>query len=227
METKTDDRPVVLTGHYGSGKSELAVNLALKLSRDAGHIAVVDLDIANPYFRSREAADRLKRHGVRLVGNAYGYDITQDLPALSSSIKQYLGSPDFKCIVDVGGNESGARVLNQFSDVLREKDAKLFIVVNVFRPETDTVSKTISMIKSIEAETGQFISGILNNSNMLRKTKPHHISYGFNMLLEVSKQTGIPIVASCACEDLCGEISGSCGSLMPIEILMRPGWLDM
>jgi energy-coupling factor transporter ATP-binding protein EcfA2 len=222
-----DARPAVLTGHYGSGKSELAVNLALQMSEDADRIAVVDLDIMNPYFRSREAAAELSGRGVELVSNAYGFDITQDLPALSPRIRGYLSSPEYRCVVDVGGNAGGARVLNQFADVLLDRGAAQYMVVNVFRPETSDADKIIAMIRDIEKEAGKAVDGLINNSNMLKETKPEHVLRGLRILTEVSGRTGIPVVANCAEEAVCGGLRGRCEGLVPIRLYLRPRWLDM
>jgi len=218
--------PIVLTGHYGSGKSELAVNLAVRLARSAGDTVVMDLDIANPYFRSREMAGVLRARGVKLVSNAYGFDITQDLPAVSPQVKSFLGNVHYKRIVDVGGNSSGARVLNQFSDTLIESEAKILAVVNVYRPETDDAEKIITMIESIETEIGRKVDGILNNANMLRETEPIHVLNGLRILMEVSEKTGIPVVANCAEKEVCKRLPKSCRPSLPIYLYMRPAWLD-
>ena len=218
---------MVLTGHYGSGKTEIAINLAMMLSQTAGHVVVVDLDIANPYFRSREAYKRLSAAGIGLVSNAYGYDITADLPALPASAKTCIGDMGVKCVVDVGGNDSGARVLRQYRNELQNSNAAFFMVVNVFRPETDSVAKIIKMIRSIEAETGRPMAGLLNNSNMLRSTKPIHVIRGSRILKSVSERTGIPVVADCTEERHMDSLEGYCEELMPITLYMRPRWLDM
>lgn len=218
--------PIVLTGHYGSGKTEIAVNLALLLSRAARQVAIVDLDIANPYFRSREAVKRLSEEGVRLVSNAYDCDITADLPALSASVKSYIGDSNTNLVIDVGGNDSGARILNQYRDELKGSNAAFYIVVNVFRPETDNADKIIEMINSIEAETGTPIEGLINNSNMLRETKPIHVISGYRILKTVSERTGIPVVANFAEEKFADSLEDCCEGFIPISLYMRPRWLD-
>ena len=217
----------MLTGHYGSGKSELAVNLAVRLARAGGDTVVMDLDIANPYFRSREMAGELRERGVELIGNAYGYDITQDLPALSPRIKSYLGNDRYKRVVDVGGDNSGARVLNQFSEALSESEARMLMVVNVYRPETENAEKIIAMIHSIEAETGRKTAGMLNNSNMLRVTRPEHILNGLRILMEVSEMTGIPVVANSAEKEVCENLPESSCPSLPMDLYLRPAWLDL
>jgi len=217
---------VVLTGHYGSGKTEISINLAMMMSQFSDHVVVVDLDIANPYFRSRELDKRLNEKDIRLVGNAYGYDIAADLPALSASAKSFLGNDEYQCVVDVGGNGTGARVLNQYRDGLHGK-AVCYMVVNIYRPETDDAGKIIEMIHSIEAEMGTSIDGLINNSNMLRETMPIHIVVGHQVLKNVSERTGIPIIANCVEERFVDALTNCCDELVPISLYMRPHWLDM
>jgi hypothetical protein len=203
------------------------MNLAVRAARTEGNVAVIDLDIANPYFRSRESEKKLNDHGVRLVSNAYGYDITADLPSLSAAVKSFLGNKDYHCIVDAGGNDSGARVLTQYKNELNESAACFYMVVNVYRPETDTAGKVIGMIHRVEAETGKQIDGLINNSNLLRETESIDILRGFGILDKVSSKTGIPIVANCAEERFAGELYGCGCEVVPISLYMRPRWLDM
>ena len=130
----------IITGHYGSGKSELSVNMVTELKKQYDKVAIVDLDIANPYFRSRERQDMMEDMGIEVFHNSFGYDITQDLPALSAAIKKPLENKDYHTIVDAGGDDSGARVLNQFRKYFLADDCEMIFVINANRPETATVS---------------------------------------------------------------------------------------
>jgi hypothetical protein len=226
MDTK---RVCILTGHYGSGKTEVSLNLAMHLrARHKGPVGLVDLDIANPYFRSREMQARLKTAGVDLIGSTFGHDITAELPALSSEIHRPLDDKRYRCVIDVGGNDSGARVLNQFGDKLRADDVGMVAVVNVFRPETDTVDKIRRMVASIEAETGLLVQGLINNSNLLRETDPEDFAYGIRLMEEAAKAIAIPIVANCYAIHLTPVPNvAAYNVILPIQIYMRPKWLDM
>jgi hypothetical protein len=221
------DRPIVLTGHYGSGKTELAVNLAIKKKQTRQAVAIIDLDIANPYFRSREMQRQFTAMGIDLISNAYNCDITADLPALSPAIGRFIGDRRYGCVIDVGGNDSGARILNQYKARLGESGASVYIVVNVYRPETGTASKIVAMIRSIESETGQRIQGIINNSNLLRATTAGHIADSMKTVNEASEMSGIPVVANCCEEKYRAELATHCGNILPIALHMRPKWLDM
>jgi hypothetical protein len=219
--------PVVLTGHYGSGKTEIAVNLAVKKKTAMKKAALIDLDIANPYFRSREMSGMFREMGIELVSNAYGYDIAADLPALSPMVGRCLTNGIVGCVVDVGGNDSGARVLNQYRRQLNESNADFYIVVNVYRPETDSPQKIVSMIDSIQRETGQKIDGIINNSNLLMATSPEHIIDSMSVVAAASVQSGVPVVVHCCEERFYDELSSVCDTVLPIKLHMRPKWLDM
>jgi hypothetical protein len=219
--------PIVLTGHYGSGKTELAVNLAAKKRAAKRSVAVIDLDIANPYFRSREMQGMFSAMGIELVSNAYGYDIAADLPALSPKVGRCIEDRGHDSVIDVGGNDSGARILNQYKAQLGESGANVYIVVNVYRPETDAAEKIIDMICSIEAETGQRRKGIINNSNLLRATSVEHIADSVKTTKKASMMSGVPVVAHCCEERHYGALASFCEGALPIKLYMRPKWLDM
>ena len=107
-------RITLVTGHYGSGKTEVSVNLAVDLKKEYEKVAILDLDIMNPYFRSRERQKMMEDLGIMVQFNSFGYDITEDLPALSAALKTPLENKEYMAVVDVGGDSDGAKVLNQF-----------------------------------------------------------------------------------------------------------------
>jgi MinD-like ATPase involved in chromosome partitioning or flagellar assembly len=216
----------VLTGHYGSGKTELAINFAVFSKQINSDVALIDLDIANPYFRSREKTAMLSEKGIELISNAYEYDITADLPAISPKIEKCITNRNCSCVIDAGGNDSGARILNQYNAALKDVNAKILIVVNVYRPETDSIGKIMRMIRSIEIEIGLKIHGIVNNSNLLRATRFKQIVCGMDILASASEITGIPVVANCCERKFYKDLTGCCDNAFPIDLFMRPEWLD-
>ena len=223
-------RVTLIVGHYGSGKTEVSVNLVMSLKNEYDKVAILDMDIANPYFRSRERQAFLEEKGVAVHFNSFGYDITEDLPALSAAMRTPLENKDYHVIADVGGDDAGARVLNQFRKYfVDEDDCEMLMVVNANRPQTDTPEGAIYHIDAIRRETGLKVAGLINNTHLLRETKTGDIIKGYEMCREIEKRTGIPLRFSTCVAELAGELArvGPDDMLIyPINLFMRPTWLD-
>ena len=239
-----------IVGHFGSGKTEFAVNYALDLRKVLDQVAILDMDIANPYFRSRERQALMIEKDIDIHFNTYGFDISEDLPAITATVRAPLENKDYTTVVDVGGNDSGARIINQFRKYFLEEDSRMLAVLNLNRPDTETVETCIDHIRSIEIETEVQISGIINNTHMLRETTVEDIIYGYEMCSEVSKRLGIPVVYNTCVTELLDELlaeaegkkiktnvvdipngldSNEASDVMniyPITLQMRPTWLD-
>lgn len=221
-------RITVIAGHFGSGKTEFSVNLAMKLKEEHEKVALLDLDIANPYFRSRERQKLLEDAGVKVYYNTFGYDITEDLPAVSAVLRAPLEDEECFTVVDVGGNDSGARVLKQFAKYFRNDDCMLLCVLNSSRPETDSVQGMITSLRSIEEETGLKVDGLVNNTHMLTETGPDDVLKGRAMCSKVLEKSGIPLVWNvCWKEHEKALEEAGCDKLFPVRIYMRPTWLDL
>ena len=227
-------RITAIAGHYGSGKTEFSVNLALDLKKEKDKVAILDMDIANPYFRSRERQKMMESEGINVIFNTYGFDITEDLPAITAALRGPLENEEFTAVVDVGGNDSGARVLKQFEKYFRRDDCELLCVLNANRPETDTVEGMLEHLHSIEIETGLKFHGVINNTHLLRETTADDIVKGYKLCRQVSDKLGIPIVWNTCHEDLLGDLKQLIAdeniegleNIYPIKLYMRPSWLD-
>jgi len=227
-------RITAIAGHYGSGKTEFSVNLAFDLKKEKEKVAILDMDIANPYFRSRERQKMMESEGISVIYNTFGFDITEDLPAITAAMRGPLENTDFTTVVDIGGNDSGARVLKQFEKYFRRDDCELLCVLNANRPETDTVEGMIEHLQSIEIETGLKFHGIINNTHLLRETTANDIIKGYKLCKQVSDKLGIPIVWNTCREDLLDELTHlisdqkleDLDNIYPIKLYMRPSWLD-
>ena len=137
------------------------MNHVINLKKQYDKVAILDMDIANPYFRSRERQEFLEDMGITIHFNSFGYDITEDLPAISACMKAPLENKDYMVVADVGGDNAGARVLNQFKKYfVDESDCEMLIVVNANRPETDTLEGALYHIQTIQAETGLKVKGL-------------------------------------------------------------------
>ena len=227
-------RVTVIAGHYGSGKTEFAVNLALGLKekidseKRCEKVALLDMDIANPYFRSRERQKMLEDAGIEIIYNTFGFDITEDLPAITAAVRGPLENKDYHVVVDVGGNDSGARILKQFGKYLVGDDVELLCVLNGNRMETDTVDGMLEHLESIEVETGLKFDGIINNTHMLTETTAEDVVKGYQLCSEVADKLGIPIAVNTCREDLLEDLKAlmDMENVYPIKLYMRPSWLD-
>ena len=227
-----DRRIMVVTGHYGSGKTEFCVSLAMRLAR-LGYgpykkLALIDLDIANPYFRSRERKQLLEDAGVSVYGNAYEHEITAELPALGANIRTPLEDRDCRVIVDVGGNDTGALVLNQFEKYLGPEEALFLIVVNANRPETRDLEGALEHLRAIEAKTGRRFDGVINNGHMLLETSDSDIERSHRLCRRLCEETGLFLWCDCYPEGVVpeAEVAGQYEYLMPLGLYMRPSWID-
>lgn len=183
-------RITILTGHYGSGKSEIAVNLAVDKKIDM----LVDLDIVNPYFRSRSVRDLLNEHGVELIESPIENASGSDLPFISSKGSRPFVNRDLTAIFDLGGTKLGAKVLIQFKDFIKNYDEIDFLVViNIFRPETATAEQIIKTIQELEGGAQLRVSGLINNTNLMNETEVDMIHQGETVIKEVSERLNIPI----------------------------------
>lgn len=227
-------RITLIVGHYGSGKTECSVNRVVQLKKSCKHVAILDMDIANPYFRSRERQELLEDLGISVHHNSFGYDITEDLPALSACMRAPLEDQRFTVVADVGGDSAGARVLNQFRKYFTDpSDCEMLLVVNANRPETDTVEGALYHLRTIEQETGLPVAGLINNTHMLRQTTPQDILRGYELCRQLSQQTEIPIRCSTCIRGLVPQLKEEAARqgvgelcIWPIDLYMRPTWLD-
>jgi len=227
-----DRRILVVTGHYGSGKTEFCVSLAMRLARMGygpyRRLALIDLDIANPYFRSRERKAVLEAAGVGVYGNAYEHEITAELPALGANIRAPLEDKDCRVIVDVGGNDTGALVLNQFEKYLGPDEALFLIVVNANRPETRDLEGALAHMEAIEGKTGRRTDGVINNTHLLLETRAADIERGHRLCERFCDTTGRFLWCDCYPEGIvpAEEIAGKYEYPMPLGLYMRPSWID-
>ena len=222
----------MIAGHYGSGKTELAVSLALRLSEERGgpfeRLSVVDLDVANPYFRSRERQELLRSHGVSLYADTFGSTGTAaELPALTAALRAPLEDPSCRTLIDLGGNDAGARVLRQFSKYFAGEDHELWIVVNFRRYETRDIASAQAHVEAIEKELGIGPSCLVNNTHLLRETTKDILLEGHEKAVRLAEEIGRPLLFTCYPAALVRpEALENIGPLMPLGMYMRPSYLD-
>ena len=214
-------RITFIAGHYGSGKSEFSLNLAINKNVDM----LIDLDIVNPYFRSRELEEELNKLGIKLISSSLKNALGSDLPFLSSDVFLPFYNKNIHAIYDLGGNDIGSRVFRQFGDLYDEEEVDLFLIINVYREETKTKDLIIKMIKSIETSSGIKVTGLINNSNYLRETKISDILFGEKIILEVSKALNLPVVYTAIYQELKATKNSFKGEIIPLQLYLRKQWL--
>ena len=159
----------IVTGHYGTGKTEFSVNLALALAADGERVMLADLDIVNPYFRSRERKALLEAAGVTLVTSSQAA-AHADIPALPAELLTIFENRGLRGVLDIGGDPVGARVLARFRPKIEVEDYQLIYVLNANRPEVRTKEAAITYLRNIETTTGLTCSGIVNNTHLCGET---------------------------------------------------------
>ncbi len=181
---------VVICGNYGSGKTETAVNLAIKKKQDGMDVKIADLDLVNPYFRTREARGLLKNMDIDVVLPDIKY-MHADLPILTPAVAGIIQQPSELTILDAGGDDAGVTVLAALADHLSQKEVHMLQVINPFRPFTQNVEGCIKIKEEIEESSKLKITGIVSNANLIDETTIEHIFKGHELLIAVSKATGI------------------------------------
>ena len=214
-------RLTIVTGHYGTGKTEFSVNLALALAAEGARTALADLDIVNPYFRSRERRELLEGAGVRLIAASQAL-ADADVPALPAELHAVLEDRSVRGVLDVGGDPSGARVLARYRPRILKEDYQLLCIVNAARPEVRTAERSAEVLRAIETVTGLACTGLVNNTHLCGETAPEDIREGAALAEEVSQITGIPVVCHTAerrFQDRLRDLP-----LFPMEIRMKKPW---
>jgi len=197
---KSDEKISIFIGAYGSGKSEVAVNFALLLSNRLhkrcldgfNQIALADLDMINPFFRSVDAKNVLTDHAVSVIFPPFA-NTNVDVPALPGEIFSVFDQPKIRAVLDIGGEDLGARVVSSLKSRILTVSYATYMVVNMNRPFTDSKEKIIHMMHELEEATGLATNGIVNNTNMLSLSRIEDLTDANKVLTEVQKETGVPL----------------------------------
>lgn len=215
-------RVTLLCGHYGSGKTNAAVNMALDLAKVGKKTLLADLDIVNPYFRAKDSSDDLKKHGIRLICSEYA-NTNLDIPALPQDIYTITDDRTYSAVIDVGGDDRGAYALGRIAPALKEEnDFDCLLVINKFRPLTPDAASVDEVRKEIEAAGRLPFTGIVNNSNLGAQTTAEDVLSSVDFAKEVSALTGLPIVMTCFEKRLLKELSGKVENPFVLTLQRRP-----
>ena len=220
-----DKRIRIIIGHYGSGKSEFSVNYAMKLAKQGKKVALADIDIVNMYFRSREKREQLEDMGIRVIGS--GIDTPSiEVPSISAEVYTPLQDESYDMVLDVGGDPVGARALGRYVDYFKDGNYDCFFVINANRPETQTVEKVIEYIGKIQDVSRVKVTGLVNNTHLLKETSAEDILRGQKLALEVEKETGIELKYISVLENVIPDLPKDLkGEIFPIDLTMREEWM--
>ena len=201
-------RVTLFAGHYGSGKTNLAVNFALHLAEQGQAVTIADLDIVNPYFRTKDSAELLARAGIPLISPAYA-NTNVDLPALPREVYELVARRDRYAVLDIGGDDRGAYALGRYAPmILEENDYEMLFVVNLHRPLTKTPADALEVMREIEVAGGIPFTGIVNNSNLGELSDADTLKKTEAAVAELSRLSGLPIRFSAAEAKIANELDG-------------------
>lgn len=221
-----DNRIRIIIGHYGSGKTEFSVNYAINLSKESKRkVALADLDVVNPYFRSREQGALLETYNINVL-SSYVKGSGSDLPSVSADVLGPLQNPDYDVVLDVGGDSMGARTLARYTEYFVEGEYDMFCVINANRPETQNLDGVLGHIAAIERTTKTKVTGLINNTHLLRYTTIEDVLMGQELCKKVSDALNIPIKYTSIIHTLVEEVPDSIeGTIIPIKMIMREDWM--
>jgi len=216
---------VVIVGNYGSGKTEVAINLAVVKQAEGVPVRIADLDLVNPYFRTREARHQLQELGIDVVIPPEKY-LHADLPILSPDVAAMIRQPSPLVILDVGGDHVGANVLAAVADAFGDTLPQMLQVVNPYRPFTESVAGCMKIRREIETAAKLNMTGIIGNANLMDDTDLTHIYDGYAFVQEYSKDSDLPVAFVTARADLLPELDPArleC-PILPIRQQLMPPW---
>ena len=211
-------RLTLFAGHYGSGKTNIAVNYALHLAREGKKVCIADLDIVNPYFRTKDSEQVLAAAGVDLISPQYA-NSNVDLPALPAASYRLVQDLATYGIMDIGGDDRGAYALGRFVPaILEENNYRMVFVANACRPLTRTPEEAMEVMGEIEAACGLRFTDIINNTNLGSETTAETVLDAVPYMQELSKLSGLPIFATTARYDVARALEGKLDNILPMQL---------
>ena len=215
----------VLVGHYGSGKTEAAVNLALLLRERVEKVLLIDLDIVNPFFRTAELSPMLEDRGVEVVYPAYARSGV-DIPVLPAEVTRAFYQPEYRCVFDVGGDEDGAAALGRYFAQFEKCPADVYLVVNPYRPLSQTPEEILAHLRGIELRARIPVTGILSNPNLAGETTTREILAARAIVEEAASLAGVPIVAEAGLSQALDGLDDKYPHF-PIRRYLKPEWMEI
>ena len=211
-------RLTLFAGHYGSGKTNIAVNYALKLATEGKKVVIADLDIVNPYFRTKDSEAVLNDAGVSLISPQFA-NTNVDLPALPAEAYRLVEDKSIYGIMDIGGDDRGAYALGRYVPAMKAEDNyRMVFVANCYRPLTRTPEEALEVMREIEAACGLQFTDIVNNSNLASETTAETVLSSQDFVEKLSQLSGLPIFATTAVTDVAAELTGKIDNVLPLQL---------
>ena len=208
----------IITGHYGSGKTEIAINMALKLKEEHDNVVICDMDIVNPYFRTNDAKAFLEEKGIRVISPDYA-STNIDIPVLPGDILSVFTNKDCYAILDLGGDDDGAVALGQFFRYLKDEDYEMYFVINSLRPDTSNIEDIKILAANIEYTSRAKITGVINNTNLSYLSEADHLADSLDFVEKAAKELGVEVKYITGTKEILRGISDP--RAMEIELFMK------
>ena len=211
-------RIIIFCGHYGSGKTNIAVNYALRRRRTADKVAIIDLDIVNPYFRTKDSDAELREAGVELICSDYAGS-NLDIPALPAEMQRPIADRSWTTVIDVGGDDQGAVALGRFSDQIKDEgNYDMLFVANFYRPLTRTAEEAFDVLREIENACNLRFTGVVNNSNLGRETTAQDVLETEEKAQKLCELAGLPLVMTTVEARLAQEMEKKSFQVFPLTL---------
>ena len=211
-------RVTLFVGHYGSGKTNIAVAYARHLNEMGKAVTVADMDIVNPYFRTKDSEEDFKREGIELIVSEFA-NSNVDLPALPSELYRVVERRERHAVLDIGGDDRGAYALGRFAPYIKEEnDYECLFVANMYRPLTKTPEEALAVMREIETAGGIKITAIVNNSNLGELTDGEMVQGSMDYIKRLSEISGLPVKFTSAREDVAESLGGIEKGFFPLKL---------
>lgn len=217
-------RITIFAGHYGSGKTNVAINYALRLREQYDKVDIADLDIVNPYFRTKDSGGFLEKKGIHLISSEFA-NSNVDVPAIPSEAYAIIDDKTLRAVIDVGGDDRGALALGRYVPaILEENDYEMLFIINKYRPLTRDSASTLAVMREIEAACAMKFTGIVNNSNLGDETTEECVLASLPYADEVAAISGLPIRMTAVREDLYLNLKDKVNNCFAIRLYVRQSW---